>query len=206
MGALFGMTTVKRFTYRGDATEEWSNTYHFRGPVPATSADWKIAADGLFAAEKQCWPSTTHGVRAYGYADDSDQPVSVWSHDYLLEGTQIAGTLVPGTYVMAGDQAAFIWWRLDHKNSHGKWVYLRKYLHGGNRAPGAPDNLDVDYVTALNAFATQLDRPASPFGGGIRARTGDWPILAHGVSPFVTTRTLKRRGKRPLASTLIGSA
>jgi hypothetical protein len=206
VGALTGLTTIKRFSYRGDPTEEWSNTYHFRDPPPATSAAWKTFADAFIAVERSIWQPSTHLVRAYGYADDSDKPISVWSHDYLLEGTQVPGT---GTFPaphMAGDQAALMWWRLDHKNSHGKWVYLRKYMHGGSLAGDPADNLETTYAAALNQLADGLGQSVSWTHGGIRARTGDWPILAHGVSPFVTTRTLKRRGKRPLASTLIGSA
>ena len=39
------------------------------------------------------------------------------------------------------------------------------------------------------------------------ADPGDAEVLAHGVSPYVTIRQLKRRGKRPLAaSRVLGSA
>src|SRR6266576_2358533 len=35
------LTIVKRFNYRGDVDEEFSNTYHFSGTTPADAAAWK---------------------------------------------------------------------------------------------------------------------------------------------------------------------
>jgi hypothetical protein len=156
-------------------------------------------ADAFIALEKAIYPATTHVVRAYGYDTDDAKPVSVWSYDYLLAGEQVAGTFVqtPGDKQMAGDQAGLIEWQLDHKNSRGKWVYLRKYVHSGYIDPGNSDHIENLWHGALETFAGAIGGTTAPFHGGLRARTGTWPIQDYWAANVVTTRTLKRRGKRP---------
>jgi hypothetical protein len=193
------LTVVKRFPYRGDTQEEWSNTYHFRQAPPATSADWKSFADAFINEEKPLYHPHCHVTRAYGYDTDDAKPVSVWGYDYGLAGEEVPGTGGGGDTNFAGDQAAMLWWKLDHKNSRGKYVYLRKYMHDGEVLAGASDDLAVATKAAYELFVANLWSNPTPAGGGIRARTGTWPVIAAGVSPYVTTRTLRRRGKRPLA-------
>jgi hypothetical protein len=156
-------------------------------------------ADGFIAHEKTLYRPETHIVRAYGYADDSAKPISVWSYDYLLAGEEVPGTNVDGGELSAGDQAALMWWRLDHKNSRGKWVYLRKYLHDAQLISGGGDELFVTYRNTASTFQRTIAGDVGMYWGGLRARTGDWPVLVYDVSPYITTRTLRRRGKRPLA-------
>ena len=36
-----GLTLVTQFTYRGDASEEFSNTYWFAGSTPSDPIAWK---------------------------------------------------------------------------------------------------------------------------------------------------------------------
>jgi hypothetical protein len=66
MASLVGLTIVKRFPYRGDANEEWSNQYHLTGSIPADSTAWKTLADALIAEEKKLYTSGTKVIRAYG--------------------------------------------------------------------------------------------------------------------------------------------
>jgi hypothetical protein len=155
-------------------------------------------AEAFIQHERACYPATSAAVRAYGYNDDGDKPISVWSHDWLATGGQFGGLGVFGGNKMSGDQAACISWRLDHKNSRGKYVYLRKYMHDGHTAAGDTDKLDPAYLTNLTQFALDCMNGPAGFWGGVRARTGTWPILAAGTTGWSTTRTLKRRGKRPL--------
>lgn len=201
VASLLGITLVQQMTYRGDTTEEWSNTYHFRNAPPTDDTAWQAVFDGLANHVKTILPDTGKIVRAYGYNDDGDKPTTVYVHDYELAGTAIAGTYSPtGTdFPMAGDQAAFSWWKLNKRNSRGKWIYLRKYWHDGFCDFADPDRLGPGYLTALDALTLELDEGGGAFQGGIRARKHSEAVFDHGVSPYTTTRTLKRRGKRPLA-------
>lgn len=194
---------VKRFTYRGDATEEWSNTYHFRSAPPADATAWGTLVSDLADIEVPILNSFTHIVRAYGYDSDDPDAVSVYTKDWDVDGGAPVGTYAysSGTESMlAGDQAAFVWWQLDVKNSRGKWIYLRKYLHGGFSTLGGPDTLSTAYKTALGTYTDALDFASGAFHGGIRRRADDADVLVNGVNPYTTTRTLHRRGKRPLAT------
>jgi len=195
------ITVVKEMAYRDNPNEEWSNTYGFGGPTPPDSASWHALLNELAAVEKTVYLQTCKIVGAYGYIGwPSKDNHAVWGIDLrVAPNSPIPGTYVPtGTDVMAGDQAAWIRWHVDRRTSNGKPVYLRKYYHHG--AVNPPDGLEAGLVAALENLGQKLqDGSWSTTGYGPIYDPGDAPVLAHGVSPFVTTRTLKRRGKRPLA-------
>lgn len=199
MAPLTGITMIQKFTYRGDTEEEFSNTYHFRDNPPSTSADWLTLATALANELKTVFQPSTKIVRAYGYDTDAAKPISVWSHDWEAEAAPIAGTYVKDAteHDLAGDQAYFMEWQLDHKSTRGKWVYLRKYLHGGTSLLTNPDVPGGNYREACRVLANALGPPGTGFHGGLRARTGTWPVIWSGTSDYITTRTLRRRGKRP---------
>jgi len=199
MAPLTGIVLIKRFTYRDDPTEEWSNMYHFNGAPPVDSISWKAFADSLIAEEVKCYHATNSVVRAYGYADDAVKPISVWSHDYLAAGASVPGTLPIVGRPIAGDQAALLQWKLDKKNTRGKYVYLRKYFHGGEVDATDQDKISAQSKAAYLTFCTLLAGTGGNFHGGIRARAYNVPVLQAEASEWVTTRTLTRRGKRPLA-------
>jgi hypothetical protein len=201
MATQVGVTLVKRLTYRGDATEEYSNQYWFNGSVPADSTAWKALYDALIAQEKTVYISEVTVVRAYGYDSDAEDAVAVDSYDYLAAAAAVPGTLALGSgAVMSGDCAVWVRWKTDRLNTKGKAIYLRKYFHPA-MATLSNTGSDVTMpgqVTALNAFGTKLMD-----GSFIDARTltarghsGD-TLLSRASSPYVTTRSLKRRGKRP---------
>lgn len=197
MAEAVGITLIKRFNYRGDPTEEWSNKYWLTGTLPADDVAWKAMADGLIANEKLCYSSGSQVVRAYGYADNSPTADSVWQHDYLLAGTAVPGVLAAGTGIlMAGDQAGTLWWKTTRKTTRGKWIYLRKYFHDGFISATDTDSLSANTLAAYNGFADFLKDDVL-FGRHIRSAAQVETIQLEGVSPWVTTRTLKRRGRRP---------
>lgn len=192
---------VKKMPYRGDATEEWSNTYHFRSAPPSTSEDWLSLVEDLAAIEAPILNPYTSIVRAYGYDTDDEHPISVYTKDWGTDGGATTGTYSYSSgseQPLAGDQACFVWWKLEVKNSRGKWIYLRKYIHGGYCVVGGPDSVSTAYKAVLETYAAALDYADGAFYGGIRRRADDAEVLEHGVSPYTTTRTLHRRGKRPL--------
>lgn len=198
MAAVTGITLVKKFSYRGDATEEYSNTYHFDVPVPSNSTTWKIVVDALATAEALCLPTGHTIVQAYGYGTDVVTDPSVFGWNYVANGDTKVGVVAPpgDGQKLAGDQAVFLWGQLDHKNTKGRYVYLRKYLHGGYALAADPDKISATYHTPLQAFVDKLVAGTITECGHWRARTGTWPVIAHGVGPYVTTRTLERRGKK----------
>lgn len=193
------LTVIKSFTYRGIANEEWSNTYMLSGAAPADTAAWRTLFDQLTAQEVSCYTSDHKVVGGYGY-DKVPGPGdhAVWSVDLNVSpNTPKPGTLVLGSGVkFAGDQAAWIRFGLNRYNTHGKRVYLRKYLHGGAVASGGGDALLPLYMTNLTNYGDWLRGTPAQGQRTLLDKTGAAPI-GTGVSSFVTTRTLKRRGKRP---------
>src|SRR5215204_4262141 len=201
-----GVTIVKRFPYRGDATEEYSNTYWFDGTTPADPAAWKALADAVFASEKTLLTPQQTLVKAYGYdsPNDSEGETAAWQYDYLGEGET-----VPGTYTDAinnrgnGDTAAWIRWRTPRTTSPGgKIIYLRKYYHPANlSAITGGDSIHGTWRTAALAHGTKLIDGTLPSARQVCAMHhsedgSELTVAGIAVSTFATVRTLKRRGKR----------
>lgn len=201
MAARVGVTTVKRMSYRGDPNEEWSNTYWFTGSIPADSAAWKALVDALIVQEKTLYTGSSTFIRAYGYDSDLDTAVAVWSRDYLAAGDSVAGTALTtgGTYP-AGDQAAWVRWKTSRLNSKGKAIYLRKYYHGvptDEDSPLTADNVLGSWATAAQAFGAKMRDASFISARTLTARKFADTLVGHNASTYITTRTLKRRGKRP---------
>ena len=192
-----GVTLIKSFTYR-DAVEEWGNSYHFVGDVPSDDAGWESLVSALVAIEKLVLPLTTSIVRAYCYPDLSPHHASVLTVTDASFGATTGSLSTPsGSFLAPGDAAMWIRWKTARTNTHGKPIYLRKYYHGAIVTPagGDGDTIESTQHAALNTLGTALN--------GV---SGDWPGIAgpdgvapgaRAVSPYVTTRTLRRRGRRP---------
>lgn len=186
---------VKEFPYRGQ-NEEWSNKYHFSGTTPANAAAWKALADALGAAEAGIFTTQTKIVRAYGYEAGND--IAVWSFDYRgPPDTTIPGTLTFGASSAApGDAAATIRWYTGAVNSRGKKIYCRKYFHDVKEHSTTRDALDTSQQGNYATFAAKVIDGTLP--GSFRYCGPQGAVLSSpSVSPWITTRTLKRRGKRP---------
>lgn len=186
---------VKKFTYR-DAAEEWSNKYHFSGTVPANYADWVTLASALGAQEKTCYTGKNTIVRAYGYEAGVDHAVAVM--DYTVAPlSPIFGTLSEtSNHEVPGDVAATVRWWTGQFNSRGKRIYCRKYFHGVLASDSDTDELDVANKTPMTTFAAKVidgTLPGSFKYCGPQGAVLSLPV----VDKYLTTRTLKRRGKRP---------
>lgn len=209
MSTATGLTIVKRFLYRGDASEEYSNSYWFKPVDPPADADaWKALFDAVVAEEKKVYSGAVEVIRAYGYDDDTGHKPedtgtvspAVWSEDLRVAPLAvIPGTLATtGGVQMPGDDAVWVRWKTQRRTvPGGKPIYLRKYFHLAWSTTGGGDNILAAQKTALLAFGAFM------YGGTLPgSRTITTPgrldtIEGTGASSFITTRTLKRRGKRP---------
>lgn len=189
------ITIVKKFTYRLLA-EEFSNTYHFSGTVPTDHAGWKTLADAMIAAEKLTVESGTSFVRAYGYVAGNENSVAQIIYDGGADGAAVAGT---GSFTgnrAPGDIAATTRWYTGELSSRGKKVYARKYWHGVLIDAANGDKLATTQKTALDVWAAKLIDGTLP--GSFKYCGPQGAVLsAPQTNQYVTTRTLKRRGKRP---------
>jgi hypothetical protein len=187
----------KQFTYRGN-NEIWSNTYHFTGSAPSSDANWDALIDALVTAEKAIHMATTFIVYASCYT--ADHTPAAHTRDFNnAPDTPVAGTysFTSSTNLVqcGGDQATWVRWKTDHRDSRGHQVYVRNYYHGFPVVP--PDGVGATYRTALATFG------AAMVTGFISGAYKLSDLQGHAVSTptvptFVTTRTLKRRGKSPL--------
>jgi hypothetical protein len=202
MAAQNGIIVTKSFDYRG-VPEEWSNKYWFTQTAPFTSAQFRAVFDNIASHEKTLFSSATTIVGGRGYNDNDEHAHSVWEVDLTLApDTPIPGTLAPGAAErQAGDSAVFVWWKTSRKNTRGKPIYLRKYFHDVYNEAGPPHDGVADLQKlAMQAFAEGF-YTQNFLGFGLAAQGHpDEQLVAYGAHPWITTRTLKRRGKRPKAA------
>jgi len=199
MAPAIGIVLVKKFTYRGDPEEEWSNKYWLTGTPPATSADWRLLFDQVVNIEHPCYAATSKVVAGIAYNDNTENAHAVWTVDLEALGQTVPGTLTDAAGVpkMAGDQAGVVEWRTNRKNSRGKWIYLRKYMHDGFVGLPNADNLSGGTAAAYQQLANELLQGFGSGGWKIRSQRQDEDLATGSHLPYVTTRTLHRRGKRP---------
>lgn len=134
-------------------------------------------------------------VQAYCY-DDTDSP-SVYTYDLAAFAGVVPGTLTVGSgdRIAPGDAAAIIGWDTGVNNTKGKPIWLRKYFHAAVMESGSADDVSSEWLTAAGSFATNVVTAAGAWPG-MTGPSGVVPV-SHRVSPYITTRTLERRGRRP---------
>jgi len=182
------ITIIKSFYYRGH-DEEYSNKYHFTGTTPANATAWLALADAIIAAEKLTLDAQTSWTRAYGYEAGNENSVWQYAWPTPVTGTaSLTGTRSPG------DVAATMRWWTGQTNSNGKKIYCRKYFHAVAHQT-LPDLLDAAQKTKFETFGAKLidgTLPGSFKYCGPQGATLQAPVC----NQYLTTRTLKRRGKR----------
>ena len=193
--AAAGITIVKSFLYRG-VYEEWSNTYHLSA-APSSRANWIALANALGAAESPCMSSSVTYQRALCYADtDNASTYTLYNGSDL---TANSGGCSAGSDVHAsGDQAAVLSWNTGLSGSTGKAVWLRKYFHGSFvKVYSNQDSISTTLAANLATFGAALLTTAINGSIYFADKTGRRPDGPVRVDSVITTRTLKRRGKRP---------
>lgn len=193
------LVIIKESTYR-DQPEEWSNKYHFEGTVPADATAWDTLVTGWVNEERKLYGPGTKVVRAYGYEPGSNHANFVKDYE-AAPNTPVAGSFVPGAGNAAapGDAAATVRWDTGEYNARGKKIYCRKYFHGVHMDGGQNDHVDPLQLTAYTSFAAVVTSGFLPGSAKYCGPQGA-NLGAHQADQYITTRTLKRRGKRPLVS------
>lgn len=197
IGTVTRMTLVKAFPYRDEALEEFSNTYELRDPPPSTPQEWSALMDDLVQHEQTVFAGVVKYHRAYGYNSNDPHAHHVFVHDWEALGGGPSGTYSLGTAEAfgAGDQASCVWWRTDQLSKKGKPIILRKFLHRpAVSTSGTPDLLGTTYGAQLDIYAAGI----RTVWGGPFTLSHPGNVILEGHIPYVTTRTLKRRGKRPV--------
>lgn len=197
--SLDSITIIKKFTYRGDTDEEFSNTYFMTGDTPSDAASWKVLADNVIADEKAIHDNSVYIVRATGHV--AGESVAVWTYDYEAASEEVEGTgSRSGGVRGGGDTAMWIRWPTDAVTSKGKPIFLRTYIHPAWASAAAPDTTLAIVVTALEDYGEAWVTGYDDGDSTTHHRAGPHGVVALTgalASPYVTTRTLERRGRRP---------
>lgn len=193
------LTMEKSFLYRG-AREHWSNAYHL-DVTPSDHASWLALANRVWDLEKLFLDSTVQLEVAYGHNPGSP-PTLVFENDFAPPGEGgAAGAFVPpaGSHPTPGDAAVYIRYSTTQKSVLGKPIYLWNYYHGVYYDAAAGDLPDSNQVTALSGLATNFVSGLNVPGAtpALYHRAGPRGAVAQGfkVGQFITTRTLKHRGR-----------
>ncbi len=189
------ITLIKEFLYRG-LPEEFSNSYHLDS-FPDNRGNWVDLVEALAVLELEVMHSGVTYKRALVY-EDSDHP-AIWTIVFADEGGEPVGNLGGiGAEQAAGDQAAVVSWRTGLVGSSGKPIWLRKYFHGvWTKPPTDMDFISDDQNAALVTFGEALRTTEITAAHYFADKNGRRPDGPERVDEFITTRTLKRRGKRP---------
>lgn len=193
------VTMEKSFTYRG-AREHWSNAYHF-AETPVDHSSWQLLVSRIWDMEKLCFPLDVMIEAGYGHTPGTP-PILVYEEDVNPpgEGGQ-AGAFVPpaSSHPAPGDAAIYIRYSTTQKNTLGKPIYLWNYYHAVYFDAANADVMDANQKTAFEGLATNMVNGLSVPGAtpAVYHRAGPRGAVAQGhkIGEFITTRTLKHRGK-----------
>ena len=181
----------KLFTYRGQP-EEWSNRYHFLGSTPSSLAEWKALALAIWAQERTFCNTSTRFNGFLGYNAGDNTANAIMGPDDLTTAEKSQGALSGNN--VPGDSAVWVRWATGERGSKGRPIYLRKYFHGVGTT--GTDEIVGTARTAMLAYATKMTDASLPGGFKICGPQGA-PGGTPKVPTYITTRTLKRRGKDP---------
>jgi hypothetical protein len=188
------LTLIKQFDYRG-LPEEWSNTYHFKGvATPDDDAAWRNLMLAFWFAEREVIQPSSVLVRAYGYDAGNEHSVAQINFEDVSLSEKTGANTDAGVN-MAGDQAVWIRAKIGTSSS-GKKVYIRKYYHDVPLGATGGDVIHPNTVPRLQALAVKLT-DGSVEGGAIWCGPQSEDPTVPFAPNYPTTRTLKRRGKRP---------
>ncbi len=196
--AVIQAIIVKNFLYRGQ-TEEFATVYHLDGTEPADGSAWDTLLNTIMGCEKLVSSPAITFTDGYGYNAGSWETKPTTADRHHQWTTSNVGTFsMTGREPLSGDTAYWVRWATGDTNTKGKPIYLRKYFHPGLFDTGnSQDLVPTALRTALVTYADKFT-DGTTLGGSL---TICRPNGHHGstavAATYNTTRTLKRRGKRP---------
>lgn len=181
------IVTTKEFTFRG-LPERFSNGYNFQ--IGTNPMDETFLASLAHAVRD--WERTFHAndIRfVYLLAGQLGED-AIWTEEVGQSGPLGQATTAaehPENCLMAESKK---------KNR----VYLRKFYHTGTAQSGisgSRDAVSAPLITATNTVLAKLTDGTLP--GAVKAcfPNGDLAIAPFTTDPYIRTRQLKRRGRRP---------
>jgi hypothetical protein len=187
MAATPSIKVIKQFSYRGNATKQFSNRYHFNGGTPADATHWTTLSDAIVTAEKAVYTSGVTIVGTIGYAAGSDVPI--FSKTYST-----AGILAVGTGSTApGDCAALVRFGTTARTPKNHPIYLFNYYHGVLRDASSQDLLFSSQKSAMQTYANSW---ISGFSDGtltvVRAGPNGATATGQLVNQYLTHRDFPR--------------
>jgi hypothetical protein len=190
------LSLEKSFPYRG-GREHFLNEYHL-DQVPLDSTVWNSLGSAAWSFEANVFPSSVQLERIIGH-NPGTPPVLVYESDVAPPGEGgISGSFTPiaTEHECPGDDAVWVRYGTTQKTSRGKPIYLRNYYHAVFY-DATPDTLSARQKTALDALGAAWVAGINVSGTTFR-RAGPRGAVAqnHQTAQFITTRTLKRRGRR----------
>lgn len=191
----WSITLIKRFPYRGDANEEFSNKYHLDGTMPATDEEWETLAEAIWATESEIFRGDVHLVTAYGYEAGNEH--SIAQIDFTAGGGAGPGgglNVDSSSVPMAGDQCGYL--RAFAGRLNGRKTYCKKFFHGGFIDASELDQVTGPMQTAMDAHGAALLAGGLP-GDAFWVQEQGRPLSLPLADNWVHVRQLKRRGKRP---------
>lgn len=188
---MFKLVTQKSFTYRA-VPEEYANVYHFSGTQPADQASWQSFADAVKDLERPILPASVTFTTWLGYNDGSEVADYTGSHSGTLTGS----LTTTGAILCPGDCALWVRWATPDRSSQGKPIFLRKYFHPALTSSSGGDTAWATWRTAAATYGAAMI--AGGLSGTAKLCRPNGTIGTSALAcSSVTTRTLKRRGRRP---------
>ena len=183
--------TQKSFAYRG-VQEEYANIYHLSGTQPADQAAWQSLADAVKDLERPILSPVVTFTSWLGYNDGSDTADYTGLHTGTLTGSYSMTSQIQ----CPGDDAMWVRWATGDRSSSGKPIFLRKYFHPAVTLAAGGDSISSTWRTAAATYGAAMT--AGGLAGTLKiCRPNGHLGTTVLAASFVTTRTLKRRGRRP---------
>jgi hypothetical protein len=191
------LTMESNWNIGSELTHLWRNSFHLSGTIDHTQADAELLALDLFAPIKRL--TMTASLVAWDYYPRSSS-VSSASASYAVGTHKGDGSGYNGTATALPQQLEVcVLARCPvGKNTRGKEVYLRKWIH--NVLASAADPNTVETLNAPSVVCAEWDTgagphdcvPVDPTSG---AQGGPWQLESH-----LYTHQLRRGSKRKAAA------
>jgi len=177
---------VKQFSYRGNATQAWTNRYYFDGGLPS---DWDSLISALAVYEKAIFNANCSIIAAHGYAPGSE--VAVKNSTLSIAGTGPISSVVE----LPGDCALVLRMATTKKSTKNHTVYCFSYFHAvlGDTSLGSGDTAISSQTAAVQALGDAWKNGFTAGGRTYKRTTPDGHLVTGAaVDPYIGHRDFPR--------------